>query len=97
MNPFLVQGKDQGINVRQRSKELMELIQNDERLREERKKSKKNRDKYVGVSSEGNFLFLLCFFAVSLSTKIRPPLSDVIISTTSGLRLTGSELSKSSR
>ena len=31
----------------------MELIQSDERLREERKKSKKNRDKYVGVSSEG--------------------------------------------
>ena len=52
-------GKDQGINVRQRSKELMELIQSDERLREERKKSKKNRDKYVGVSSEGKTTILL--------------------------------------
>ena len=30
----------------------MELIQDDERLRQERKRAKKNRDKYVGVSSE---------------------------------------------
>lgn len=46
-------GKDQGINIRHKVKELIEFIQDDERLREERKKSRKNRDKYVGVS--GNY------------------------------------------
>jgi len=45
-------GKDQGVNVRQRAKALIELIMDDEKLREERKKAKKNRDKYIGVSSE---------------------------------------------
>lgn len=45
-------GKDQGVNVRQRVKELVEFIQDDERLREERKKAKKNKDKYIGVSSD---------------------------------------------
>ncbi|KAJ2083889.1 Epsin-3, clathrin recruitment and traffic between the Golgi and endosome [Coemansia sp. RSA 988] len=41
-------GKDQGINVRHRSKEIVDLINDDERLREERKKSKASRDKYGG-------------------------------------------------
>lgn len=45
-------GKDQGVNVRQRVKEMVDLVQDDDRLREERKKAKKNKDKYVGVSSE---------------------------------------------
>uniref|UniRef100_A0AAY4CU40 ENTH domain-containing protein n=1 Tax=Denticeps clupeoides TaxID=299321 RepID=A0AAY4CU40_9TELE len=45
-------GKDQGINVRQKVKELIEFVQDDDRLREERKKAKKNRDKYIGVSSD---------------------------------------------
>ncbi|KAK2891110.1 hypothetical protein QQF64_007301 [Cirrhinus molitorella] len=45
-------GKDQGVNVRQKVKELIELVQDDDRLREERKKAKKNRDKYIGVSSD---------------------------------------------
>uniref|UniRef100_A0A1A8A7Q4 Clathrin interactor 1a n=2 Tax=Nothobranchius TaxID=28779 RepID=A0A1A8A7Q4_NOTFU len=44
-------GKDQGINVRQKVKELVDFVQDDDRLREERKKAKKNKDKYVGVSS----------------------------------------------
>jgi len=48
-------GKDQGINVRQRSKELVALVTNDDELREERKKSKKNRDKYIGVGSEDRY------------------------------------------
>lgn len=46
-------GKDCGVNVRHRVKQLIEFIQNDDALREERKKAKKNRDKYVGVSSDG--------------------------------------------
>uniref|UniRef100_A0A3Q3Q990 ENTH domain-containing protein n=1 Tax=Monopterus albus TaxID=43700 RepID=A0A3Q3Q990_MONAL len=45
-------GKDQGVNVRQKVRELVEFVQDDERLREERKKAKKNRDKYIGVSSD---------------------------------------------
>lgn len=40
------------MNVRQKVKELVEFVQDDERLREERKKAKKNRDKYIGVSSD---------------------------------------------
>ena len=33
-------------------KELTEFIQDDDRLRDERKKAKKNKDKYVGLSAE---------------------------------------------
>ncbi|XP_041653578.1 clathrin interactor 1a isoform X3 [Cheilinus undulatus] len=45
-------GKDQGVNVRQKVKELVEFVQDDDRLREERKKAKKNKDKYVGINSD---------------------------------------------
>ncbi|XP_051870034.1 clathrin interactor 1a [Pristis pectinata] len=45
-------GKDQGINVRQKVKEMVEFVQDDDRLREERKKAKRNKDKYIGVSSD---------------------------------------------
>ncbi|XP_034945393.1 clathrin interactor 1 isoform X2 [Chelonus insularis] len=45
-------GKDQGINVRHKVRELIDFIQDDDKLREERKKAKKNKDKYVGMSSE---------------------------------------------
>ncbi|XP_029439763.1 clathrin interactor 1 isoform X1 [Rhinatrema bivittatum] len=45
-------GKDQGVNIRQKVKEMVEFAQDDDRLREERKKAKKNKDKYVGVSSD---------------------------------------------
>ncbi|XP_035016740.1 clathrin interactor 1a isoform X2 [Hippoglossus stenolepis] len=45
-------GKDQGVNVRQKVKEMVDFVQDDERLREERKKAKKNKDKYIGVSSD---------------------------------------------
>ncbi|XKL60995.1 hypothetical protein PGB90_008052 [Kerria lacca] len=46
-------GKDQGINVRHKVKELIEFVQDDEKLREERKKAKKNKDKFIGLSNEG--------------------------------------------
>lgn len=45
-------GKDQGINVRHKVRELIDFIQDDDKLREERKKAKKNRDKYIGMSSD---------------------------------------------
>ncbi len=38
--------------VRQKAKEILSFIQDDERLREARKAAKKSRDKYVGYSSE---------------------------------------------
>ncbi|XP_033098822.1 clathrin interactor 1-like isoform X13 [Anneissia japonica] len=44
-------GKDQGLNVRQKVKDLVDFIQDDERLRADRKKARKAKDKYVGVSS----------------------------------------------
>lgn len=40
------------MNVRQKVKEMVEFVQDDDRLREERKKAKKNKDKYIGVSSD---------------------------------------------
>lgn len=37
---------------RHKVRELIDFIQDDEKLREERKKAKKNKDKYVGMSSD---------------------------------------------
>lgn len=45
-------GKDQGINVRHKVRDLIDFIQDDDKLRDERKKAKKNKDKYVGLSAE---------------------------------------------
>lgn len=42
-------GKDQGINVRNRSKELTELLSDVERIRAERKKARTTKNKYGGV------------------------------------------------
>lgn len=44
-------GKDQGINVRNRAKELAELLGDVDRIRQERKKARATRNKYSG--SEG--------------------------------------------
>ncbi|KAJ3259057.1 Epsin-3, clathrin recruitment and traffic between the Golgi and endosome [Boothiomyces macroporosus] len=43
--------KDQGINIRHRAKEIVDLLGNDNKIREERQKAKENRNKYKGVSS----------------------------------------------
>jgi len=45
-------GKDQGINIRHKVGDMLDFVQDDDRLREERKKAKKNKDKYVGMSSD---------------------------------------------
>ncbi|CAK3763162.1 hypothetical protein MYCFIDRAFT_59029 [Lecanosticta acicola] len=42
-------GKDQGINVRNRSKELSELLSDVDRIRAERKKARATKNKYGGV------------------------------------------------
>ncbi|BGP41856.1 Epsin-3, clathrin recruitment and traffic between the Golgi and endosome [Rhodotorula kratochvilovae] len=46
-------GKDQGINIRNRAKELGDLLSDVERVRQERRKAKQNRNKYQGVGSDG--------------------------------------------
>jgi len=38
--------------VRQKAKDIIEFLQDDERLRNERRKAKQTRDKYVGYSSD---------------------------------------------
>ncbi|KAI1138022.1 ENTH-domain-containing protein [Hypoxylon sp. FL0543] len=50
-------GKDQGINVRNRAKELAELLGDVDRIRAERKKARANKAKYTGVEggSMGGF------------------------------------------
>ncbi|PAA63106.1 hypothetical protein BOX15_Mlig011426g1 [Macrostomum lignano] len=48
-------GKDEGINVRQRARELLELIQDDGRLREERQLARKSRVQCGGLSGAGGF------------------------------------------
>ncbi|KAL6877146.1 ENTH domain-containing protein [Trichoderma novae-zelandiae] len=48
-------GKDQGINVRSRAKELAELLGDVERIRTERKKARNTKNKYTGV--EGGMTF----------------------------------------
>ncbi|KAI7898453.1 uncharacterized protein BX663DRAFT_524775 [Cokeromyces recurvatus] len=50
-------GKDQGINVRNRAKELAELLADVDLIKAERKKAKKNRNKYTGVGSEGGMMY----------------------------------------
>ncbi|KAH8882523.1 ENTH-domain-containing protein [Thozetella sp. PMI_491] len=47
-------GKDQGINVRNRAKELAELLSDVERIRAERKKARSNKQKYTGVEGGGS-------------------------------------------
>ncbi|KAL5632657.1 hypothetical protein ACGC1H_005566 [Rhizoctonia solani] len=45
--------KDQGINVRNRAKEIAELLSDVEKIRLERRKAKANRNKYTGTGSDG--------------------------------------------
>jgi len=46
-------GKDQGINVRNRAKEIVDLLGDVERIRVERRKAKANKTKYTGTGSDG--------------------------------------------
>ncbi|KAI0718167.1 hypothetical protein C8T65DRAFT_639212 [Cerioporus squamosus] len=45
-------GKDQGINVRNRSKELVDLLGDVEKIRSERRKAKANKHKYTGTGND---------------------------------------------
>ena len=42
------------ISVRHKVKELLEFVQDDGRLRDERKRARANRDKYIGMSNESS-------------------------------------------
>ena len=46
-------GKDQGINVRNRAKELADLLSDVDKIRSERKKARANRNKYGGYEGGG--------------------------------------------
>ena len=48
-------GKDQGINVRNRAKELADLLSDVDRIRAERKKARATRNKYGGVEGGSSF------------------------------------------
>ncbi|CDU24251.1 related to ENT3-cytoskeletal adaptor [Sporisorium scitamineum] len=48
-------GKDQGINVRNRAKELAELLSDVDRIRQERRKARSNKTKYTG-GGNGEFV-----------------------------------------
>jgi len=44
-------GKDQGINIREKARQLIELLNSDEQLNAEREKARTTRNKYSGVSA----------------------------------------------
>jgi epsin len=48
-------GKDQGVNVRHRAKELAELLSDVERIRAERKKARANKGKFTSMQGGGGF------------------------------------------
>ena len=67
-------------SVRQKCKELIDFIQDDDKLRDERKKAKKTKDKYIGMASDNHghkyskssftlgIFFLLIYLFISFST-----------------------------
>lgn len=48
-------GKDQGVNVRNRAQELSKMLSDVDAIRSERKKARANRNKYGGVEGGGGF------------------------------------------
>merc|ERR1712185_48749 len=45
------EGKDSGINVREKAKQIVELLGNEEQLNAEREKARASRNRYTGVSA----------------------------------------------
>ena len=45
-------GKDTGVNVREKAKQIIEILGNEEALNEERDKAKTARNRYTGVSAQ---------------------------------------------
>ncbi|RDB14631.1 hypothetical protein Hypma_016305 [Hypsizygus marmoreus] len=46
-------GKDEGVNVRNRSREIVELLADVDKIRSERRKAKANKHKYTGTGNDG--------------------------------------------
>ncbi|WBW74823.1 ENTH/VHS domain protein Ent3 [Schizosaccharomyces osmophilus] len=46
--------RDQGLNVRTRAKELVELLNDNDRIRQERRKARQTRGKYFGVGNDAD-------------------------------------------
>lgn len=67
--------------VRHKVKEIIELIQNDERLREERKKAKKNKDKYQGMSGDSMSRYSYSMYSVLVRSNgvVYSVVSDIYI------------------
>ncbi|WWC72302.1 uncharacterized protein I206_106264 [Kwoniella pini CBS 10737] len=51
-------GKDQGINVRNRAMEIASLLGDVEKIRQERRKAKSNKNKYQGGGNDGGMSFI---------------------------------------
>ncbi|KAK4689446.1 hypothetical protein P7C73_g664, partial [Tremellales sp. Uapishka_1] len=49
-------GKDQGINVRNRASEIAQMLGDVEKIRQERRKAKANKNKYGGTGNDGSSL-----------------------------------------
>ena len=45
------EGKDTGVNVREKAKQIVEILSNDAQLNEEREKARASRNRYTGVSA----------------------------------------------
>ncbi len=76
--------------VRHKVKEIVEFIQDDDRLRDERKKAKANRDKYVGVGSDTSsryssichlilFINLMIFIKVIVGMIMTNPIMEIVV------------------
>ena len=70
-------GKDQGTNVRERAKQLVSLLQDEDRLKAEREKSLKNKERFskstTGIGSHSGshigYSSGISFFSFTLLTR----------------------------
>lgn len=68
------EGKDQGINVREKAKQLVTLLKDDERLRNERARALKAKERFAQTASAfGSDTGLVCtlFMSFQFKTLIR--------------------------
>lgn len=64
------EGKDQGINVREKAKQLVTLLKDDERLRNERARALKAKERFAQTASAfGSDTGLVCTFFMSFQFK----------------------------
>eukprot|EP01120_Amphizonella_sp_Union-15-10_P001816 TRINITY_DN11959_c0_g1_i1.p1 TRINITY_DN11959_c0_g1~~TRINITY_DN11959_c0_g1_i1.p1 ORF type:complete len:504 (-),score=99.93 TRINITY_DN11959_c0_g1_i1:65-1357(-) len=54
---YIDEGKDVGLSVRERAKIIIDLLHDEKRLKDERKKASINRDKWVGMGSDSPTYF----------------------------------------